>query len=98
MADGGEIAFVFSVLELNFFFRQPIPIDRANQLLIFLQQSLSEFLCLLIVHFSLSSLFLKPSWFRSRNWEYMHRGRPVNLRVFDERTVITTARKAPAPG
>ena len=54
MADGGEIAFVFCVLQLDLFFRQPISIDRANQLLVFLQQSLSEFLCFLFVHYVLS--------------------------------------------
>src|SRR5438093_2266190 len=52
MTDRSEITFVFRVLQLDLFFRQPIPIDRANQLLIFLQQPLPEFLRLLVVHFS----------------------------------------------
>src|SRR5438128_4752811 len=60
MADGREIAFVFRVLELYLFFRQPVPIDRTNQLLIFLQQSLSEFLRLLIVHFFVLSIPQNP--------------------------------------
>src|SRR5215471_17913384 len=50
MADRGQIAFVFGVLELDFFLCQPVPIDRANQLLIFLQQSLPKFLCFFVVH------------------------------------------------
>ena len=50
MADGGEIAFVLGILEFYLFFGQPVPINRADQLLIFFEQSLPEFLSFLIVH------------------------------------------------
>src|SRR5215469_2613500 len=63
MTDRGEVALVLGVLELDLFLRQPVPIDRANQLLILFQQSLAEFLNFLFVHFcsSLSSKTLMVS-------------------------------------
>lgn len=36
VADCGKIAFIFSIFQSNFFFRQPVPINGANQLLILL--------------------------------------------------------------
>src|SRR5262252_117326 len=63
MADRGEVTFIFGVLELDLFFRQSVSINRANQLLIFLQQPLAEFLNFLFVHLcsSLSSKTLMVS-------------------------------------
>src|SRR5262252_5820205 len=75
MTDGGEVSLVLSIFELNFFLCQPIPIDRANQLLIFLQQSLSEFLGFLVVHCVFLSL-PKPSWFRNRDMGVYASGSP----------------------
>src|SRR2546423_11087309 len=51
MADGGEVALVLSIFQLDLFLRQPVSIDRANQLLVFLQQPLAEFLSFLLVHY-----------------------------------------------
>src|SRR5215813_10100500 len=91
MTDGGEIPLVFGVLELNLFFRQPIPINRTNQLLVFLQQSLSEFLSFLFVHLNVPLYPPKPSWFRTGKWEYMLRDRHVNKRLFDDSSFRTGA-------
>src|SRR5215510_5717821 len=91
MTDGGEISLVFGVFELNLFFCQPIPIDRTNQLLVFLQQSLSEFLSFLFVHLNVPLYPPKPSWFRTRNWEYMLRDRRVNKGLFDDSLFRTGA-------
>src|SRR5215470_12437084 len=65
MTDSGEVALVLGVLELDFFFRQPVPINRTNQLLILLQQSLAEFLNFLFVHLC-SSLSSKTLMVRNR--------------------------------
>src|SRR5262245_56683714 len=64
MTDRGEVALVFGVLELDLFFSQPVPINRPNELLVFLQQPLAEFLNFLFVH--LCSSLQKPSWFCNR--------------------------------
>src|SRR6266699_4274250 len=82
MADGREIALVFRVLQFDLFLRQPIPIDRANQLLIFLQQPLTEFLSLLlIVHLCPLFVLQNPPGLATGKWEYMLRDRPVNTTV-----------------
>jgi hypothetical protein len=76
MTAGGEISLVLGVFELNLFFRQPVSINRTNQLLIFLQQPLSVFLSSLFVHLFLS--ILKTLMVSTGKWEYMHRDRHVN--------------------
>src|SRR5262245_46878809 len=56
MANRSQIAFIFSVFQLNLFFSQAVPVDRSDQLLILLEQPLLEFLYLLLIHCSKSSL------------------------------------------
>jgi hypothetical protein len=55
VADCGEIPFILGVFQRDFFFSQPVPIDGADELLIFLSQPLLVFLNFLLVHLSLSS-------------------------------------------
>src|SRR2546426_12025762 len=79
MADGGEIAFVLGVLEFYLFFSQPVPINRADQLLIFFEQSLPEFLSFLIVH-CVNPLFCSETLMVpiAGHSEYMPEQRSVN--------------------
>ena len=51
MADGGQIALVFSVFELDFVCGEPVAVYRLNQLLIIARQPLSRTFDLLCVQF-----------------------------------------------
>jgi hypothetical protein len=57
MADRGQIAFVFSVFELDFIWGEPAAVYRFDQLLVIARQPLSPIFDLLCVHFSVLASF-----------------------------------------
>src|ERR1051326_8119203 len=57
MADRGQIAFVFSVFELDFVCGEPAAVYRLDQLLVIARQPLSCSFDLLCVHFSVLASF-----------------------------------------
>src|SRR5436190_19828533 len=59
VADCRKVALILGVLKRDFLFSEPVPVDGADQLLIFLGQPLLELLYFLVVHRS----FLFPQGF-----------------------------------
>jgi hypothetical protein len=96
MADGGQITLVFRIFEFDLFFGQSIPVNGADQLLIFLQQALAKFLCFFVVHYVLSRSSKNPHGSQLGNGNIC-----VTIALstdqFDETMSRTgTAREAPA--